>query len=154
MNKKVKNFIMHEISTGVGDLLFVKNDDGSVFLLNKYTIKPLKNGYFKLTMTTRDHVYFFSSMKNAVTWCIYDKKMKYAGAARIRELDMLLTSLATSMEIHKKLIFKTEDKQSKLIYTAKLNEEQMKKRTLQKEMDSYVNMSKYWQTKKFIENQR
>lgn len=145
---------MREISTGVDDLLFVKNEDGSVFLLNKYTIKPLKNGYFKLTMDTRDHIHYFSSMKNAVTWCIHDKKMKYSAAARIKELDMLITSLSTSMEIHKKLIFKTEDKQSKLIYTAKLNEEQMKKRTLQQEMDAYVNMSRYWQTKKFIENQR
>lgn len=145
---------MKEMPKTGEDFLFVKSDDGSIFLLNKYTIYPVKNNYFEVTLNTSDKVYRFSSMKVAVSWCIHDKRMKYSAAARIQELDMLLTSLTTSIELHKKLIFKTTDKQTKLIYTAKYNEEQLKKKSVQHEIANYVNMSRYWQTKKFMENQR
>jgi hypothetical protein len=72
--------------------------------------------------------------------------------ARIIELDALLGGLEVVIAQHEKLIKKSTDSGIKSIYLTKLYEEKLKKREMTKEINSYIQTSKYWQTKKYDEN--
>jgi tryptophan synthase alpha subunit len=62
-----------------------------------------------------------------------------------------MIGIDVSIEMHKKLIKKTKDLNLKIIYLAKLTEEQEKRKHMLKEFDRYVNDSKIWQTQQFAE---
>jgi len=146
MNKK-------ELSSKINDLLIVRETDGSYFLFGKYKIVVDNQGNHRLHDSyDNEFIHNFSNLKNAVTYCVFDKNKKNSWLARIIELDSLLGSLEVMIAQHEKLIKKSTDNEIKSIYLAKLCEEKLKKREMTKEINSYIQTSKYWQTKKYDEN--
>lgn len=145
MNKK-------ELSNKISDLLIFRDEDGSYFLFGKYRIIPDNLGDFQV-LTDNEFVHNFSSLKNAVTWCVFDKNKKYKDIRRIVELDDMLGGIDVSIAQHKRLVEKTVSYDDKSIYLAKLYEEKLKKRTWTEEINTYIKVSKNWQSKKFRENQ-
>jgi hypothetical protein len=141
-----------DIVTKIKDLLIVREDDGSYNLFGKYKVIRCKNGY-SVTIYDEPVGYPFSSLKHAVTWCIFEKFQKHKEIRRIVEIDDALGSIDVAIAQHKKLIDKNNDKDCKSIYYAKLIEEKRKKRALTQEIELYIATSKHWQTKKFAENQ-
>lgn len=139
-----------DIANKIKDLLIIREDDGSYNLFGKYKVKPESNGY--LVYLNEEPIYNFSSLKHAVTWCIFEKNQKHKEIKRIVELDSFIGSLDVAIAQHKKLLEKTVDKETKSIYMAKLIEEKRKKSLLTKEILDYVTLSKHWQNKKFAEN--
>jgi hypothetical protein len=91
----------------------------------------------------------FYTLKNAVTWCTYDKRNKFYESNRIVELDNRLGGLEVDISIHYKLFKTVKDDNDKLIYLAKLNEDRTKKRSFTTELTRYVEESKTWQQKRF-----
>lgn len=146
MNKK-------ELSNKINDLLILRNEDGSYFLFGKYRIIPDNLGNFCLSVADNEFIHNFSSLKNAVTWCVFDKNKKYKDVRRILELDHMLGGIDVSIAQHKRLAEKTLCFEDKSIYLAKLYEEKLKKRTWTEEINTYIKTSKYMQSKKFEENQ-
>lgn len=147
MNKK-------ELSSKIRDLLIVREDDGSYYLFGKFCILPDSHGYFHLLDTVeKEKIHSFSSLKTAVTYCVFEKNKKYKELVRIIELDDLLGSLDAMIEQHTKLVEKTIDFDYKSILKAKLFEEKLKKRQMTTEINSYIALSKHWQTKQFAENE-
>jgi len=138
----------------IHDLLIIKNDDGSYYLFGKYLITQ-NHGLYTLSVQDEDsETYLFSSLKNAVTWCVFANNKKYKEVKRIAELDSLVSSLDVSIAQHKKLVNnRQKDKEDRYIYLAKLYEEKLKKQQVLNEITEFVNLSKYMQTKKFSENQ-
>jgi hypothetical protein len=146
MNKK-------ELSSKINDLLIVRETDGSYFLFGKYKIVVDNLGNHNLLDLYDDSlIHNFLNLKNAVTYCVFDKNKKNSMLARIIELDALLGGLEVVIAQHEKLIKKSTDSGIKSIYLTKLYEEKLKKREMTKEINSYIQTSKYWQTKKYDEN--
>jgi len=143
-----------DLKNKIHDLLILKNDDGSYYLFGKYLITHTQ-GLYTLTVQDEDtETYFFNSLKNAVTWCVFANNKKYKEVKRIAELDSLMSSLDVSIAQHKKLVNnKQKHKEDRYIYLAKLYEEKLKKQQVLNEITEFVNLSKYLQTKKFSENQ-
>lgn len=147
MNKK-------ELSGKINDLLIFREEDGSYFLFGKYRIIPDNLGNFHLSIVgDQAFTHSFMSLKNAVTWCVFDKNNKLKDIRRIVELDHMLSGIDVSIAQHKKLAEKTSCNENKEIYLAKLYEDKLKKRTWTEEINSYIRISKHWQSKKFEENQ-
>lgn len=141
-----------ELSSKIQDLLVLKDDDGIYHLFGKYIIIPTDDSFRVSKISEESDFLLFSSLKNAVTWCVFDKNKKYKEIKRIYELDHLLSSLDVSIAQHEKLIIKRTKTEDRYIYMAKLNEEKLKKKAALKEINEFASISKYWQTKKFIEN--
>jgi hypothetical protein len=139
-----------DLKLKIKDLLVLKNEDGTYDLFGSYHI--IQQDINNYVVFTQEDKFYFSSLKNAVTWCVFDKNKKYKEVKRIAELDNLLGSLDVSILQHKKLVNKT-DTEDKYIYLAKLNEDKLKKKAAISELSEYINLSKHWQTKKFTENQ-
>jgi hypothetical protein len=135
----------------ISELFIVRENDGSYNLFGKYAVVPVNNTY-KLNVIGEPEYYFFSSLRNAVTWCVFDKNNKYKEVKRIHELDELISSLDVIIAQHTKLLEKTKN-EDKYIYSAKLAEGKYKKKQALQEIEKYASISRYWQRKKFNENQ-
>lgn len=135
----------------INDLFIVRENDGSYNLFGKYTVIPDNNSY-KVNVNGETEFLHFSSLRNAVTWCVFEKNNKYKEIKRIHELDELISSLNVIIAQHTKLLEKTTS-EDKYIYSAKLAEGKVKKKQAIKEIEEYANISRYWQRKKFSENQ-
>jgi hypothetical protein len=151
LNTKMNN---KELKSKIRDLLIIRDDDGSYHLFGTYTITS-NNGYYTVTYEDEvQNIHIFSSLKHAVTWCVFDKNNKYKEVKRIIDLDSTLSSLDVSIAQHKKMVKDvSKDVADRYIYMAKLNEEKLKKQAALNELNTYINISKHLQTKKFAENQ-
>ena len=150
---KVLEFLMKEFYQNMTDVAIFKNDDGSYELFNKYYISKTTNGY-KVSLKYFSQQKIFASLKNAVTWCIFENGNKYSQAKRIEFLDQMIEGMEMNMEVHKRLIKKTKDADSRIIYVSKLVEDQAKKKKMVKELASYVTEAKTAQAKKFVANDK
>lgn len=147
---KLTDFFSKEISHGSGGISIFRNDDGSYQVFNTYTLLNHEFGCV-VNSRTNDKSLLFASAKTAITWCIFEKRNKIQIADRISHLDQMITGIDISIGMHRRLIKKSKDYNSRLIYLAKLTEEQEKRKQMIKELDKYINDSKVWQTKKFAE---
>ena len=146
--EKVSEFLSKEFQNKVRGIAIFQHEDGTYEFFNKYYIKEDSTGYqvsFKYSSTVK----LFNSLKNAVTWCIFENRNKFGKAQRIEHIDKMISSTELNIQIHKRLIQKSKALESKLIYIAKLNEDQIKRKSYIKEMSDYINESKQWQTQKF-----
>lgn len=145
---KIEKFFAKEFPSKYKDILIFQNDDGSYELFDKYLINKHVAGYLITSKYCTDGK-IFSSLKNAVTWCIFDNKNKVHQTNRIEYLDKMLAGTEVNILVHKKLIEKTSDIEHKLIYVSKLSQEQVRKKEMLEELDDFIVQSKNWQTRKF-----
>lgn len=145
---KITQFLKKEFFNKMTDIAMLQNDDGSYEFFNRFTVYPVVNGY-DVHISNTSEVKLFSSLKNALTWCIFENRTKYSQARRIEYLDSMIAGIDVSIQVHKQLLKKSNDVEYKLIYAAKLSEEQTKKRQMIQEMSSFINESNNWQTRKF-----
>lgn len=157
MNDKIINrvtqFLSKELFHKMSDIAIFKNMDGSYELFNKYVINE-ENDSYRITLKCGSEMHLFSSLKNAVTWCTFDNRNKFSQTNRIEFLDQMIAGAETNIEIHKKLIHKSKDLGNKLIYVAKMSEEQYKRTLMVQEMSSFISESRLWQTRKFAANDK
>jgi hypothetical protein len=128
--------------------IFESENPGEYSVFNRYFIVKTENGVEVLNLY-RELIHSFISMKNALCWCIYDKRGKYSTANRIIELDRRLIGYKVNYDMHKKLFKKTKDTDLKLIYLAKLNEDNIHKKQVQSEIEHFVHESYVWQQRQY-----
>jgi hypothetical protein len=152
INNKLFNKLTKKISKEVldtlGDLSVIQNSDGSYHLFNKYNIQKVNDTYvIQMDKIAGNKIFYV--LKNAVTWCTYDKKNNIYESNRIFDLDKKLASLDTSILVHQRLAKNTKKMDDKLMYLAKLGEEKMQHRILSEELTAYVESARIWQNKRF-----
>ena len=146
--EKINQFLSKELFHKMGDIAIFKYKDGTYELFNKYCIVEEK-GYYVIKPKRGIDIKNFSSLRNAVTWCSFDNRNKLIQANRIAYLDTMISGLDANIVVHKHLISRSKDLENKLIYIAKMSEEQAKKKHMVEEMSSFITESKNWQTRKF-----
>lgn len=147
--EKIERFFEKESFSNYKDILIFQNQDGSYELFNKYRISQ-ENNLYNVTFNTGFTNKSFSSLRNAVAWCIFDNRNKISQTKRIEHLDKIIAGIDVSIQVHKNLIDKTQELENKLIFVSKLSQEQAKKKQMIKEMDDFIEESKRWQTRKFL----
>jgi hypothetical protein len=145
----VEKLLKADLLDGLEDIIIFQNIDGSYELFNTYIINKNKNKEYIVTMKTTFTSHVFYSMKNAVSWCTFDKRNMLYKANRVLKLDNLLGGLEVDIALHTKIFKNTKDSDDKLIYLSKLSEDKHKKRQITDELYHYINDSIRWQTKRF-----
>lgn len=148
--EKINSFFSNELIKNVSDIAIFQREDGGYELFNKYIITQTSNG-FDVGLIHGYNIKSFSSLPNAVTWCIFDKRNKLSKTARIEYLDKMLSGVELSIMIHKKMIFTGKDPEARFISVAKLTEDHHRKKLMHKEMLEYIIESKNLQTKQFAQ---
>lgn len=124
-------------------------DDNGYIMYDEYLIKSPKSGDYIIEKFNTYTVKRFNSLRNAVMWATLDKSNKIMYAKKVEELDILLSSTDSHIQLQNRLLKsgKTTDAIS-LAYT-KLNEEAIKKNSIVKELDYFVSLSKVLQEQNF-----
>jgi len=142
-----------EFRSKIKELLIMRNDDGSYHLFGQYRIEKTNNEYsLKHELDESYPKKLFGSLKYAVTYCVFEQHERKE-VKRIEELDSLISSYDVAISQHKKMAEKSSFNEDKSIYLAKLYEAKLKKSKAMKELTDLVEISKYWQVKRYKENQ-
>lgn len=149
---KLDSFFSTDLEKTVADIIILENANGGYELFNKYDLYK-KNNFVKVVVRHTYTVKEFSSLKIAVSWCIFDKRNKIVEAKRLEQLDQLLTGISVSIHAHKKTLAVSSNIDHKLIVSAKLSNDQHKKKLLIHEISGLIQNSKNWQLGQFNKNQ-
>lgn len=113
-------------------------DDKHV-LFGQYVIDKNKDVY--TVYRYRDERAFqFNKIRNATAWVILDKFNKFFEANRVLELDLKLASVLVDKCIHTNML-KKSNLESYMLYTAKLQDDNIRQKKFQNEIDKYITMA-------------
>lgn len=146
---RIEKFVSQQLLQSLQDIVIYQENDGSYKLFNAYTISKNPQKEYVVTGNTANTNTKFYVLKNAVSWCIFDKRNKMYEARRITELDNKLVSVDVDINIHQNLFKKSKVTDDKLMYLAKLNEDRIKKKNIIRELEGYVTESNSWQKRRF-----
>lgn len=121
----------------------------SYVVFGKYFVTKKSKSNVEVAYHNKEVIYSFSSMKNAICWCIFDMRGKFLDANRIISLDRNIVNEQVQIEIHKKMFSKAKTLEEKLIFLAKLNEEKIKRSQMLNQLSDYIIQSDYWQQLKY-----
>lgn len=124
------------------------NIDGGYELYGQYFIKPENNRFIVSKLGTGSSE-TFNTLKHAVTWASLDKRGTYGDANRVLLLDKLLEGAVVDLSIHQNMYNKASDMEKKLIYSAKIQEDKLKKSRVTTELNRYITNAKNWQYSQF-----
>jgi hypothetical protein len=147
---KVEKFLTKQLTTtnNTSNILLLQVDDNNHILFGKYAITKENNSYV-LRMDNDDKERTFSTLKTAVTWCVFNERKKTVECKQIEQIDCKLSSLEIDILQKTKVLNNTKDEKFKYVYISKIEEDNMKKKILLKQLNRFINISKAWQDKKF-----
>jgi hypothetical protein len=146
--QKIEKTIHKDDLKHLQDLSIFQDSTGTYQLFNKYTITKI-NGSYEVGFFTSSSTVVFWELKNAVTWCTFDRRNKIMDSKRILELDKKLARLDANIIVHQKMVKNSKNNEEKLIYLAKLGEERLMLKRLTEELNDFIIDSKLWHTKRF-----
>ena len=124
-------------------------DENGYVMYDEYLIKTTRSGDYVIEKFNTYTVKKFNSLRNAIMWATLDKSNKIMYARKVEELDILLASTDSHIQLQQQLLKsrKTTDSMS-LAYT-KLNEEALKKISIVRELDNFASISNALQDQQF-----
>ena len=147
-NEKINQILNLKELTDLKEMIIFQESDGSYQLFDKYTINRAATG-FVVTSSMSDKQLLFSELKNATSWCIFDKRDKFYQTNRIYELDSRIGSIDVDIRIHHGLYKRAKTPDDQVLYIAKLNEDRIKRTAMIEELAGYTAESRSWQTNRF-----
>ena len=145
----LKKVISQRDIDNIQKIIIFQDVDGSYIVYGKYHIYKNNDGIYKVSIIGTHTIKDFYKLKNAVAWCSFDKRSLYKKAVRLHQLDQMIFSMDTEIQIHSNLIRKSKNDESTLIYLAKLSKNKSKKRNFTQEINLFIDEYQRWQTKLF-----
>lgn len=127
------------------DIVIFQDDDGTINLYGKYIVSKQKDNTYKVNIqgTYTEHIFF--KLTNAIAWCSFDKRNLIRKANRLHQLDRLVYSMDTEIQLQSRLLRKAKDPDNAIIYLSKLSNNKAKKRNFANEIVDFINDYKRWQ---------
>lgn len=145
---KVENFFAKKFVKHTIELSILKNHDGTYDIFDKYKVIP-ENGKYKVEIEHVYDTYYFNNLKSAFTWVIFHKRQFFNQMSRVEFLDQKLEGVTFSINHLTVMLNKTKDVESKLIYGAKLSQDEAVKKKLLLELNKLIEEAKAWHFKAF-----
>lgn len=131
------------------NVVIYQDEDGSYNLYGKYCVVKNADGSYTVKVLGTYTEIIFHKLTNAIAWCSFEKRNLYRKANRLHQLDNMIYSMDTEIQIQTKLLKKSKDPSSAIIYLSKLTNNKAKKRSFNNEISVFVNESKRWQNSLF-----
>jgi hypothetical protein len=116
-------------------------DSQGYIMYDEYLVRPLGNGDCVIEKFNTYTVKRFNSLRNAVMWATLDKSNKIMSAKKVEELDIMLASTDSHIQLQKRLLKNSKNSDSTSLAYTKLNEESIKKSNIVKELEHFVVVS-------------
>ena len=124
-------------------------ENNGYIMYDEYVIKTPNSGDFVIEKFNTYTVKKFNSLRNAVMWATLDKSNKIMYANKVEELDILLASTDSHIQIQQRLLKSSKSTCSMSLAYTKLNEEALKKNNIVKELEYFVGIARTLQEQKF-----
>jgi len=151
---KLDKFFDSQLKSDIQDVLITKDSKGRYSLFGKYSIVLTTVGYHKVVSGTMESPIEFAQLKNAVTWCTLINANRHKEAKRVVDLDLRLSSIDFDLSVHRNILKKSKDSDTKWVYIIKVQEDIFKRRVIVEEINSYINSSRTIQHGKFDQNKK
>lgn len=148
IDSKLSKVVSKQFMNELADIAIYREVDGSYHLFNKYCIRKQGEGY-TVTNNCGDIAHTFYNLKNAASWCIFDKRDNFYKSRRMIELDRRLSGTEVDILVQEQIFKKAKNSDETLICLAKLNEAKLKRKDVLEELSEYVNETTVWQNKRF-----
>lgn len=116
-------------------------DNQGYIMYDEYLVRPSSNGDCVIEKFNTYTVKRFNSLRNAVMWATLDKSNKIMSAKKVEELDIMLASTDSHIQLQKRLLKNSKNSDSTSLAHTKLNEESIKKSNIVKELEYFVVVS-------------
>lgn len=147
--QKIEDFFKKSFVKDIYKGAILKVGPEAYQLFGSYKIEGTEDKKYTVRIHKREPNKTFYSLRNAVAWCIFDKKNRIIEEQRIEQLDIKLESVDAAITMHKKLVEVTKNEDSRHIYLAKLSQEESFKSSLVKELKKYIDTTEVWQSPSF-----
>jgi hypothetical protein len=145
--RKIERVIPKDQIKSLQDIVVYQDPDGTYQLFETYSIEKIDSAYVVSSNSLSKNL-SFSVLKNAVTWCTYDKRNKILDANTIIDLDHKLSRIDSDINIRQAMVKKAKNSEDKLIYIAKLGEDKLRRKQMVEQLDDYIRESRNWQIKR------
>ena len=136
---KMHKFFDEELRSELKDVMITRDKLGALTVYGEYTIVPTHSGYTKVI--GKSLALEFTFLKNALAYVTLLHAGKMNEADRVYQLDLRLCSINVDLAIHRNILKKRSDPESKLLYMIKVQEDTAKKRKIVEEIKSHINSS-------------
>ena len=136
---KMHKFFDDELNSDLKEVMITRDKLGRLTVYGEYTIIPDNNGYVKVIGKSLSLEFTF--LKNALAYVTLIHAGKRNEANRIYQLDLRLCSINVDLAVHRNILKKRSDPDSKLLYMIKVQEDTAKKRKIVEEIKSHINSS-------------
>ena len=124
-------------------------DVNGYVMYGEYIIKTPKSGDYIIEKFNTFTVKKFNSLRNAVIWATLDKSDKIMYAKKVEELDIMLASTDSHIQLQQQLLKSRKTTDSMALAYSKLNEEALKKINIIRELDNFAGVSRTLQDQQF-----
>jgi hypothetical protein len=147
--EKIEKFLEKSLTNHIG-VSILKGPTNNYLIFGEYSIKNKKGLYEVTTITyNSDLLLVFSSLKIAVTWCVFHYRKKFSDCKIIENLDLKLSNIYNDIIQHNKILDTVKDKELRMIYYTKIEEDEDKKKIVLGKLNKYINMSTDWQNLRY-----
>lgn len=147
---KIDNFLKKQINHSKAmNVSLIPIDKNSYVMFSKYKVTDCGHFFEVSTEYDTTNVKTLSNLKTAITWCVFNERKKFIDCKKIEQLDFKLASLEIDLIQKTKVLGSIKDEGYKLAYVSKIEEDILKKRILNNQLNRYIMSSKEWQMKKF-----
>lgn len=136
---KIHKFFEEELKSEIKNVMITRDHLGTITVFGEYSIVPGKNGYVKVL--GKNVSLEFTFMKNALAFVTLFHAGKTNEANRVYQLDLKLCSINVDLAVHRNILKKRNDPDSKLLYMIKVQEDTAKRRKIVQEIQSHINSS-------------
>jgi hypothetical protein len=145
--KKIERVIPSDQIRSLQDIIVYQDPDGKYQLFETYSIEKVDDLFIVSGIRLAKNL-TFSVLKNAVTWCTYDKRNRIQESNEILTLDHKLNRINSDISIRQLMAKKAKNPDDKLIYIAKIGEDKIKRKQMTERLDGYIRESRNWQIKR------
>ena len=124
-------------------------DNNGYIMYGEYIIKTPKSGDYVIEKFNTFTVKKFNSLRNAVMWATLDKSNKIMYAKKVEELDIMLASTDSHIQLQQRLVTSSKNTESLTLAHTKLHEESLKKTNIVNELEHFVGIARILQEQKF-----
>ena len=146
---KIQKLVPEKELSALREIVIYQENDSTYNAYGKYMIEKNTDGIYNVSVLGTHTTKNFYKLKNALAWCSFDKRMLYKDSNRLHQLDQLIFGVDTEIQIHSRLVKKSKNEESTLIYLAKLLQNKAKKRSFTNEISDYIGDYQRWQNKMF-----
>lgn len=145
-NQKYKRILKSELDS-IEQVVIWKDDDGSYYLFNRYSIRPDGSQYTVAKHNT--DVRTFDRLLSAVSWCVADNVGRYDVSTEIKRLDALLTTMANDIYVRTNSLKNCKDAEQSEVVLLKIDTKNKQKREVEEKLKYFFRQTKTWQQRGF-----